>query len=131
MSECIETCPYKETIQSLIRASEENQKDHERIRRENTETVYLVKDVQADVKLIKVDINSIFKNQEKMSMEQDKFTETIKESVAEINKELSNKINGMMLAPIKRREKILIGVTIGCFVSCFTAIITLVISLLK
>lgn len=130
MLECSE-CPYKETIQSLIRSSEENQKDHERIRNENTETKFLVKDVQSDVKLIRADINSIFKNQEKMSTDQDKFTETIKKSVDEMNDKLSEKINDVVLAPIKRREKILIGVTIGCVVACFSAIIPLVISLMK
>jgi hypothetical protein len=100
--ECVETCPYQETIKSLIRSAEENQKDHERIRNDNTETKFLVKDVQTDVKLIRVDISNII-----------------------------DKINVAVYAPVKRREKILIGVTIGCVVSCFGAIMTLVISLIK
>lgn len=128
--DCTE-CPYKETIQRLIRSEEENQKDHERIRSENTETRFLVKDVQSDIKLIRADINNIFKNQEKMSTDQDKFTGTIQKSVDEMNEKLSGKINDVVLAPIKRREKILIGVTIGCLVACFSAIMTLIISLIK
>lgn len=122
--ECLETCPYKETIQDLKRATEENLKDHERIRNENIETKFLVKDVQSDVKFL-------IKSQEKMSTDQDKFAESIKKSVSEINDELSKKINGIVLAPIKRREKILIGVTIGCFGTCFSAIITLIIAFIK
>lgn len=129
--DCLETCPYRDTIQELKQKAEENIRDHERIRNENIETKFLVKDVQADVKYIIQNQEKISNNQEKLASDQDKFTESIKKSVADIKEDLNQKINEIVLAPVKRREKILIGITIACAGTCFSVILTLIISLLK